>query len=78
MKTAISIPDELYAEAEQLARRLKQPRSRIYAEALREYLARHNDDAITEALNRVYDQVGTEVDPFIDTASKRLLKQVEW
>lgn len=65
MKTAISIPDELYAEAERLARRLNRPRSRVYADAVREYLARHDPEAITEALDRVCDLVGADADPAI-------------
>jgi predicted transcriptional regulator len=54
MKTAVSIPDEIYQDAERLAKRLNKPRSQIYADALREYLARHDPDAITAALNEVY------------------------
>ena len=78
MKTAISIPDGLYAEAEQLARRLNWPRSRLYADAVREYLARHDPDAITEAYNRVCDLVETQPDPGITLAGRQLLAQVEW
>lgn len=78
MKTAISVPDELYAEAEQLARRLQRPRSRLYADAMREYLARHNPDAVTEALNRVCESVGERTDPDIAAAGRRLLERVEW
>jgi metal-responsive CopG/Arc/MetJ family transcriptional regulator len=41
MKTAVSIPDEVYQGAERLARRTKKSRSRLYGDALKEYLARH-------------------------------------
>src|SRR5262245_42454497 len=53
MKTAISIPDPIFREAERLARRLKKSRSQLYAEAMADYLRRHDPDAVTEALNRV-------------------------
>ena len=78
MKTTVSIPDELYAEVEQLSRRLKRPRSRLYADAVREYLVRHDPEAITEALNRVYDFSETPTDPAITAAARHLLAQVEW
>jgi len=78
MKTAVSIPDGLYEEAEQLARRLKRSRSRLYADALREYVARHDPEAITRAVNEVVDAVGPEVDPFTATAARMLLERVEW
>jgi metal-responsive CopG/Arc/MetJ family transcriptional regulator len=53
MKTAISIPDDLYRQVEACSRRLKVSRSRFFATAAREYLSRHgaSPDA-TEAWNR--------------------------
>lgn len=59
MKTAISIPDELFHEVEQCARRLKVSRSRFFAEAVREYLARRRFPPVaTEAWNHVIDEAG--------------------
>jgi metal-responsive CopG/Arc/MetJ family transcriptional regulator len=78
MKTAISIPDDLYAEAECLARRLNRSRSRLYADAVREYLARHDPDAVTEALNRVCDLMDPGIDPAVEAAGTQLLERVEW
>ena len=78
MKTAISIPDEVHADAERLARRLNKSRSRLYADAMREFIARHDPDAVAEALNRMGDAVGSEVDPFVTAAAARALSRVEW
>jgi len=78
MKTAISIPDEVFAEAERLAAELQTSRSRLYSRALREFVARHSPDRVTEAMNRVVDEVGSEVDDLTRRASKRILEQVEW
>jgi metal-responsive CopG/Arc/MetJ family transcriptional regulator len=78
MKTAISLPDEVFQRAERLARRARKTRSQLYGEALREYLARHSADEVTEAINRVCDQIGDEVDPFVEVAARRILKQTEW
>ena len=78
MKTAISIPDHVYAEAERLSRRLKNSRSQVYTEVVTEYLARHDPEAITEAINKVCDAVDTRSDPAVSAAAKRTLQQVEW
>lgn len=78
MKTAISIPDEVYAGAERLARRLRKSRSQLYAEAVAEYVSRHDPDAITEAMNQVCDDVGLQVDPAVAAAARRVLERAEW
>ena len=78
MKTAISIPDPIFHEAERLARRLKKSRSQLYAEAMAAYLRRHDADAVTEALNRVCAESAARIDPFADAAAHRLLSNVEW
>ncbi len=78
MKTAISIPDEVFKEAEKLARRKKKSRSQLYSEAVREYVLRHSDDKITDAINRVVDEVGRDVNPFATEAARRTLERTEW
>jgi metal-responsive CopG/Arc/MetJ family transcriptional regulator len=78
MKTAVSIPDEIFEEAERLAERLRTSRSRLYSQALREYVRRHTPDHVTETLNRVIDDVGTEENEFRRAAARRTLRKVEW
>ncbi len=78
MKTAISIPDAIFAEAELLASRLQTSRSQLYARALAEFVARHDDDRVTEAFDKVADEVGTESDTFTSEAARQTLGQVEW
>ncbi|MRS12553.1 MAG: ribbon-helix-helix protein, CopG family [Actinobacteria bacterium] len=78
MKTAISIPDELFAAADALARELGQSRSHLYAQAVREYLARHSSDGITEALDAVWTDVADEDRSFIAEAARRTLERTEW
>ena len=78
MKTAISIPDKVFAEAERLSRRLKKSRSQVYTEAVTEYIARHDPEAVTEAMNRVCEAVDTYPDPAIAAAARRTLEDVEW
>ena len=78
MKTAISLPDEIFEEADSLARRLKRSRSEIYREALREYLARHDPDAVTKAMNQVCAELDARADPAVSAAARRILERTEW
>jgi metal-responsive CopG/Arc/MetJ family transcriptional regulator len=79
MKTAVSIPDEVFEEAERLARRTKRSRSRLFSDALKEYLIRHSPDEITEAVNKVCEELGDVVaDPFVSAAARRILENTEW
>jgi metal-responsive CopG/Arc/MetJ family transcriptional regulator len=77
MKTAVSIPDEVFAEAERLARRLKKSRSELYSHALREYVARHGPDCVTEALDRISGDSPPEKD-FARAAARRTLRRSAW
>ena len=78
MKTAVSLPDRLFRVAEQHARRANKSRSQLYAEALAEYLARHAPDEVTEAMNRVADQLDPAPDAFAVAAARRVLERSEW
>ena len=78
MKTAISIPDQVFEQAERLARRTKRSRSQLFSDAMREYIARHSGDEITEAMNRAVDEVGPETDEWLKMATRLTLKRSEW
>ena len=54
MKTAISLPDKLFQEADEFANRAGLSRSELYATAVAEYLARRNDAVVTARLDAVY------------------------
>jgi metal-responsive CopG/Arc/MetJ family transcriptional regulator len=78
MKTAVSIPDEVFEKVERLARRAGRSRSEVFAAALAEYVARHAPDEITEAMDRVCAAVGDQEDAFVSAAGHRLLENTEW
>ena len=78
MKTAISIPDDVFADAERLARVLKKSRSQLYSRALREYVARHASDQVTEALNRICEDGTPADDNFAQAAAKQTLRRLQW
>ena len=68
MKTAISIPDEIFETAEELARRLHMSRSELYVRAIRQYVEDHRADRVRERLDQVYGAA----DSCLDDVSKRL------
>lgn len=78
MKTAVSLPDEVFHAAERHAKRTRKSRSKMYAEALSEYLARHAPEEVTEAMNQVADQLKEPTDPFVLAAARRVLERTEW
>lgn len=65
MKTAVSVPDDLFRLAETAARRLRVSRSQLYATALAEYVERQRASAITERLNEVYSREDSTLDPVL-------------
>jgi predicted transcriptional regulator len=79
MKTAVSLPDEVFTSAERLAKRLKISRSQLYGRALGEYVSRHAPDVVTEALDRVCaDLEGQMEGEFATVAARRTLQRAEW
>ena len=78
MKTAVSIPDEIFEKAERLAKRAKRSRSEVFSAALREYVARHSPDEITEKMNEVCNEIGDQTDEFVQVASRRVLRKSKW
>ena len=78
MKTAISIPDDLFYGAERLARKTRRSRSKLFRDALREYLARHTPDKVTESMNQALEEIGEEQDTFVATAARRTLERTQW
>jgi len=82
MRTTVSLPDELFERVERLRSWTNQTRSEVYADALREYVSRHYDDAITAALTRVLEQVSDEEKEsdrlFLEAAARDVFKRTEW
>jgi predicted transcriptional regulator len=78
MKTAVSIPEDVFKGAERLARKTKRSRSRLFSDALKEYLARHTPDSVTEAMNKACSGLGAAKDEFVSSAAGRVLERSEW
>lgn len=71
MKTAISLPDELFASADALASRLGMSRSGLIAAALSEFIAKHRAAKISERLDAVYAADDSRVDSSLAAAQRR-------
>jgi predicted transcriptional regulator len=78
MKTAVSIPDAIYEQAERLAEETNRTRSRLYSDALGEYLARHGSDAVTTGMNDALAAIDERSDAFPLAAAKVVLAKSEW
>lgn len=78
MKTAVSIPDDVFEAADRLARSLDTSRSELYSRALAEFLARHAPDEVTDAMNRACADLGATPSAFRRKAARRILEQTEW
>lgn len=78
MKVAVSIPDPLFEAAEKVSRRMRVPRSRLYARALQAYVREHSQEEITRRLNTVYEKVSSKLDPAAEAASLEILRREKW
>ncbi len=78
MKTAISLPDQLFRSGDALAKRLGVSRSELYARALAEYLAKNRSDRITDRLNAVAAAEETRLEPPLAAAQARALPREAW
>jgi len=78
MKTAISIPDDLFEKAEELAERLEVSRSQLYAKAIAEYTDRHTSQKVREKLDEVYGENESALDPALAILQSISLPPEKW
>ncbi len=78
MKTAISLPDPVFEEAESLARQLGVSRSELYTKALKAYLRKYNRDQILGKLNHIYSEESSELDPVLAKIQFMSLPSEDW
>ena len=78
MKTAISLPNDLFALAEEFAKGRGMSRSELYATALREYIDVHSRENLTERINAVCAIVDTSLPTDLAHSVRQKLLETEW
>lgn len=79
MKTALSLPDELFEAAEAVAERLSLNRSQLYARAIAEFVAKWSADEVRESYDRAYGTAeSADETRFRRSAARRTLQASEW
>ncbi|MBA3562973.1 MAG: ribbon-helix-helix protein, CopG family [Gammaproteobacteria bacterium] len=80
MKTAISVPDDVFAAADRLARRLGVSRSELYATAVAKYVAQNRAAGVRERLDAIYeaDPEVSALDPVLATLQTASLQKDDW
>jgi metal-responsive CopG/Arc/MetJ family transcriptional regulator len=78
MKTAISLPDELFAIAEEFAAQRGMSRSELYATALRAYLAARSREGLVDRINAACEGLDTSLPRDLAAMSRARLRETEW
>lgn len=78
MKTAISVREPLFQRAERFARREKISRSKLFSEAIEEYLDKRDADDLAANLYEVYSTEDSSVDPVLFKMALMSLPKEEW
>ncbi len=78
MKTAISIPDDIFISADYLAKRLNMSRSELYTHAIRQYIAECRHTGVKEKLDQVYASDSVSIDPAVLDAQAISIPMEEW
>jgi metal-responsive CopG/Arc/MetJ family transcriptional regulator len=78
MKTAISIPNQVFAQAEEFADECKMSRSALFTAAVIEFIQNHRKESVTEKLNKVYEKEESYLDSVLDGVQTLSLPREEW
>jgi metal-responsive CopG/Arc/MetJ family transcriptional regulator len=75
MKVAVSVPDRVFEEAEQVAKRLRVSRSRLYSDAIEVFVKKHRGKTVRESLDLVYRREPSDTDPVLTELQARALRE---
>lgn len=78
MKTAISVPDEVFEAADRTAKKLGVSRSELYSTAVYEYIERHKIEGVTSRLNNLYTSQDSKLDGYLGQMQGQSLKKEDW
>lgn len=78
METLITIPTDLFQQAEEMAQQLGVSRNELYTDALRRLLKAHRDAELTRQLNEIYEHEDSSLDPVVMQMQLTALQQEDW
>jgi metal-responsive CopG/Arc/MetJ family transcriptional regulator len=78
VKTAISIADEVFDEAERLSKRLGMSRSELYTKAVAVFVRAQRGKGVKQALDAVYGSESSKLDPMLEKLQAASLPREEW
>lgn len=78
MKTAVSIPDPVFAEAERVSQRLRMSRSRLYTVAVENFLKAHRSKGVKDALDALYATEPSQLSAALEAMQLASLPREEW
>ncbi len=68
----------MFKAADKLAKKLHVSRSELYSKAVAAFVAKHDDEAIIAALNDVYREDPSGLDPLLKAAQARAVAKEPW
>lgn len=78
MKTAVSVPDPVFKEAEKLKKKLKVSRSHLYSQAVESYVKAHHHSNVTRRWNEVLKDVDSRPDPVMARLQSKVFRREKW
>ncbi|HMR98438.1 MAG TPA: hypothetical protein PKE62_04210 [Anaerolineales bacterium] len=78
MKFDISIPNPVFQSAQNLAKKMGVSLSELYTAALSAYVTEHEKESITEALDRVYVEEASILEPELVKMQVVSLEGEQW
>lgn len=78
MKTAISVPNDVFELSERLAKKLKVSRSKIFAMGIKKLGEVYEENEVTANLNKFYENERAEIDPILMKMAALSLPKEEW
>ncbi len=78
MKTAVSIPDNIFLDAERYAKNHGFSRSKLYSKALAQFLEKNSKEDVTKELDKIYSHQPSALNETVATLQFCSLGKEEW
>ncbi len=78
MKTAISVPDNLFQQIEEVSKKMGISRSRLFSMAIQEFLQHYYAENVTIKLNEVYKKGEGNIENDIDKMQALTIQEESW